>query len=161
MFFFFFLHFWHLNLKLKIKYRKRQRRRHSQRTQQETDHKCALISCQQLQLDDWLVCHRSVNSKRTKRATPKLYAGTTAVIKSVIPIQHEMTGGAIYRSAAWFSRVGRCWRAEKSEAGGSGAGQGMSEKTLLLQEAALQENRSCRFRERNLWSCNINPVMSN
>lgn len=36
--------------------------------------------------------------------TPKRRAGTTAVIKSIIPVQHNMTRVAIYRSAAWFSR---------------------------------------------------------
>lgn len=78
------------------------------------DHKCALICCQQLQLDNeitsvtgWLVIS-FVNNKRTNRATPKLYAGTTVVIKSIIPVQHEMTRVAIYRSAVWFSRGGRC-----------------------------------------------------
>lgn len=114
-----------MNLKLKIKYRKRQRRRHSQRTLQETDHKCALISCQQLQLDDWLVCHWSVNSKRTKRATPKLYAGTTAVIKSVIPIQHEMTGEGRFIDqllglAGWADVDGQ----KKVRLGGVGLGRG-------------------------------------
>lgn len=76
------------------------------------DHKCALICCQQLQLDDeitsvtgWLVIS-FVNNKRINRATPKLYAGTTVVIKSIIPVQHEMTRVAIYRSAVWFSRGG-------------------------------------------------------
>lgn len=34
--------------------------------------------------------------------------------------------------------------------GVEGGAQGMSEETLLLQEAALQENRSSRFTERNL-----------
>lgn len=76
---------------------------------------------------------------------PKLCKGTTVAIKGFIPVHHQVTREVSYGSDVQFSR-GEMEKKREFV----GVGQGMSERTLLLQEAALQENRSSRFRERNL-----------